>query len=100
MYFRRGWQPRLGSHRNGVRRSARPFGLSGLRSTDGAVHMSTAADRPEKVPPACPRCRMKKALLVMERFGTESYFCPQCEHSWDVQVREGSTKSTSQRFRS
>ena len=39
------------------------------------------------VPPqayACPKCKKANALLVAVRFGRYTYFCPDCEHSWET----------------
>ena len=32
----------------------------------------------------CPRCHRSEAIEAMTRFGCSSYFCPACEHGWDV----------------
>jgi hypothetical protein len=32
----------------------------------------------------CPKCSFLGAVLAFEWFGLKSYFCPKCEHGWDV----------------
>jgi hypothetical protein len=31
----------------------------------------------------CPACNATSAILTVERFGTETVYCPDREHSWD-----------------
>jgi len=40
------------------------------------------------VPPSaerfpCPECLAAHAVLTGDRFGVKTYYCPDCEHSWD-----------------
>jgi len=33
--------------------------------------------------PRCPSCFSQRTFLVSERLGMQSYFCTDCEHTWD-----------------
>lgn len=41
----------------------------------------------------CPECDRAGALLVYETVFERSYFCPDCEHTWEVaRVEPGKSK--------
>jgi transposase-like protein len=37
----------------------------------------------------CPRCQSRDAILASEGYFLKSYFCPTCEHGWDVRDTYG-----------
>jgi hypothetical protein len=38
--------------------------------------------------PRCPICKKASGIVVSERFGIQTLFCPDCDHSWDREVPE------------
>jgi transposase-like protein len=36
------------------------------------------------LPPECPKCRSRQVVLAFEGYSRKTYFCPDCEHVWDV----------------
>ena len=34
--------------------------------------------------PACPMCAARRSVRTLEGFRTDTFFCPSCEHVWEV----------------
>jgi uncharacterized protein YlaI len=37
----------------------------------------------------CTKCQSRRALLASQWANQKSYFCPDCEHRWDVDAERG-----------
>jgi hypothetical protein len=65
----------------------RPIGNAeafGLHNGSGRLPgMDERSKNPEQ-PPPCPSCQSTEAVHTTDRYGTRSFFCPSCSHSWDT----------------
>jgi transposase-like protein len=42
---------------------------------------------------SCPACHSFKTIRTDERFGEQTYFCADCEHTWSVRAADASDKA-------
>jgi hypothetical protein len=44
----------------------------------------------------CPTCGGLSAVLAVERFGVQTFYCTDCEYDWDVRLEEEQTAPDAQ----
>ena len=54
-----------------------------------------ASDEPSSPDVSCPTCKSPefKPVLISERFGVETFFCPECEQTWEKLGRNNPRRS-------